>query len=84
MEITLCESARKKLPDKLTPKAWTREHDTLTDELTADNNRRQLLEDGIAQMETIIKNMDSLDRYENIQEYEQQHRKIKYREEESL
>ena len=84
MEITLCESARKKLPDKLTPKAWTRELETITAELANDNGKRSLFEDNIAQMETIIKNMDSLDRYENIQEYEQQHRKIKYREEESL
>jgi hypothetical protein len=66
-EIKQCKSARKKLPDKLTPKAWTKEREQLENECAVNNQKRMRLEDGIAQMETIGRNMESLDRYEEKQ-----------------
>jgi ATP-dependent exoDNAse (exonuclease V) alpha subunit len=69
-EIKQCKSARKKLPDKLTPKAWAKEREQLETECAANNQKRTRLEDGIAQMETIGRNMESLDRYEKKQERE--------------
>jgi hypothetical protein len=69
-EIKQCKSARKKLPEKLTSKAWRSEREQLENECAVNNQKRMRLEDGIAQMETIGRNMESLDRYEKKQERE--------------
>jgi len=74
-QIKQCKSARAKLPDKLTSKAWTKERESLTDECAVNNQKRMRLEDGIAQMETITQNMESLDRYEKTQERERSRNK---------
>jgi hypothetical protein len=74
-EITACKSAKKKLSDKLTPKAWLIEREQLDGECGANNQKRMLLEDSIAQMETITRNMESLERYEWKQEQEQARKK---------
>jgi hypothetical protein len=62
--IDLAKSARAKLPDKLTPKAWRGELDSLHCEISADKNRIEKLEDRIIQAETIELNLKSLDRFE--------------------
>jgi len=61
------------LPEKLTPKAWTKQRDELTTGLANENGKLSFYEDSIAQMETIIRNMESLDRYERGLE----HRRVK-------
>lgn len=63
-EIGFAKSARAKLPDKLTPKAWRSELDSLHREITADRNRIEKYEDKIIQAETIELNLESLDRFE--------------------
>jgi len=62
--IKNCEKVRKRLPEKLTPKAWTKQRSDLQNELVSERNKFFLLQDNIALAETIIRNMDSLDRYE--------------------
>jgi hypothetical protein len=80
-KISSCEKARKKLPEKLLPKSWTKEREQLETECAVNNQKRTRLEDGIAQMETIQRNMESLDRYElqqeRIQEQERKQAKKK-------
>jgi len=78
--ITLGESARKRLPEKLTPKAWTKESESLTAELATDRSKLYLFENRIAQAETIQMNIESLERYEN-QQHARGKTKTKQREE---
>ena len=86
--IKNCEKVRKRLPEKLTPKAWTKQCNDLQNELASERGKFFLLQDNIALAETIVRNMDSLDRYEKFQEREFSRNprtsKNKSREEESL
>jgi len=71
-EITLFQSAEKFFDKhlsekKLKPKSWRAELDELTRSISAERGKISRLEDDIAVMDTIKRNVESLDKYEEKQ-----------------